>query len=90
MTFACTDCSQCGKCYEKHSTCGRCGTDINLLDMACQQCGEPITDEMRNEAKRKYIEEKKREKDYIKQLALEAKKRREAQPQRKVVYPWEK
>ena len=89
MTFACTDCSRCGKCHDKHSICARCGADINLLDDECPQCGEPITEEMRNAAKQKYIAEKKEEKEYIKKLALEAKKRRDAQPHHKVVYPWE-
>ena len=47
MTFACTDCSRCGKCYDKHGTCAACGGAINLLDDACPACGEPITDDMR-------------------------------------------
>ena len=47
MTFACTDCSRCGKCYDKHGVCAACGGAINLLDDACPACGEPITDAMR-------------------------------------------
>ena len=46
MTFACTDCSRCGKCYDKHSTCPQCAGPINLLEDACPNCGEPITDAM--------------------------------------------
>ena len=30
MTFACTDCSRCGKCYDKHGTCAACGGSLEL------------------------------------------------------------
>ena len=75
MTFACTDCSRCGKCYDKHST--------------CPNCGEPITDAMRDAAKQKYLAKKRIEHQKIVELAQQAKKRREQQERPKPVYPWE-
>ena len=89
MTFACTDCTRCGKCYDKNSICPACGNPIYLLDDACPACGEPITDEMRNVAKQAYIDKKRAEKEKILALAEAARKRRAAQAPQKVVYPWE-
>ncbi|WP_172136116.1 hypothetical protein [Adlercreutzia sp. ZJ473] len=89
MTFSCTDCSRCGKCYDKRSTCAACGGDINLLDDACPNCGEPITDVMRSRAKQAYLAKKKVEHEQIIALAAAAKKRREANQTPRPVYPWE-
>lgn len=89
MTFACTDCSRCGKCYDKHSTCQQCAGPINLLEDACPNCGEPITDAMRDAAKQKYLAKKRIEHQKIVELAQQAKKRREQQERPKPVYPWE-
>lgn len=91
MTFACTDCSSCGKCYEKNSTCDECGGAIYLLDDACPTCGEPITDEMRDAARQAYMDRRRAEKQDILRLAAEAKRRRlEAEAAKpKVKYPWE-
>ena len=73
MTFACTDCSRCGKCYDKHGVCAA--------------CGEPITDAMRERAKQAYLEQKKAEHARILELAAAAKARREERPA--PVYPWD-
>ena len=89
MTFACTDCSRCGKCYDKHSTCAVCGGDINLLEDACPACGEPITDEMRSRAKQAYLTKKKAEHEKSLELAAAAKRKREEQRKSRPVYPWE-
>lgn len=89
MTFACTDCSRCGKCYEKNSTCAACGGDIYLLDNACPSCGEPITDEMRAAAKNAYMDRKRVEHEKIVELALAAKKKREEAQKNRPKYPWE-
>lgn len=89
MTFACTDCSRCGKCYDKQGVCARCANPINLLDDACGNCGEPITDEMRERAKRAYIEKKKAEHQRVVELALAAKRKRERESRPKPIYPWE-
>lgn len=89
MTFACTDCSRCGKCYENNSICAVCGGDIYLLDSACPTCGEPITDKMRAEAKREYIDRKRVEHEQIVQLAIAAKKKRDAAQKSRPKYPWE-
>lgn len=90
MTFSCTDCSRCGKCYDKKSKCASCGGDINLLDDLCPSCKEPITDEMRSHAKRAYMEKKRTEHDGILALAAAAKARRERESALStVVYPWE-
>ena len=91
MTFACTDCSTCGKCYEKNSTCAACGGAIYLLDDACPTCGEPITDEMRQTARKAYMDRKAQDKKKIIELAQAAKARRlAAEASRpKVVYPWD-
>lgn len=89
MTFACTDCSRCGKCYDKHSTCAACGSAINLLDDACPQCGEPITDDMRMRAKQAYLDKKKVEHQQILALAAEAKRKRVANARAHPAYPWE-
>ena len=87
MTFACTDCSRCGKCYDKHGVCAACGGAINLLDDACPACGEPITDAMRERAKQAYLEQKKAEHARILELEAAAKARREERPA--PVYPWD-
>ena len=79
MTFACTDCSRCGKCYDKHAVCAGCGNDINLLDDACANCGTSITDSMRARAKQAYIDKKKAEHNNILMLAAAAKARRQNQ-----------
>lgn len=90
MTFACTDCSRCGKCYDKHALCTACGGDIYLLDDACPACGEPITQAMRDAARQAYMDRKKIEHDQILELAAAAKRRREQQAQAaRPVYPWE-
>ncbi len=89
MTYACTDCSSCGKCYDKQSVCGACGGAISLLDDACPACGEPITDEMRERARRAYMERRKKDREAVFELAAAARKKREA-AQKHVVYPWEK
>lgn len=89
MTFACTDCSRCGKCYDKHAACPACGGSINLLEDACPACGEPITDDMRARAKQAYLDKKKIEHDRVLALAAEAKKRRESQQRPEPVYPWD-
>ena len=89
MTFACTDCSRCGKCYEKNSTCAACGGGIYLLDDACPACGEPITEDMRMAAKRAYMDKKKIEHDMIVQLAQAAKAKRAQQQGKRPKYPWE-
>lgn len=65
MTYACTDCSKCGKCYDKDSTCAACGGAIYLLDEACPTCGEPITDGMRQIARRAYMARKKKERQEL-------------------------
>lgn len=88
MTYACSDCSNCGKCYPKHEPCPSCGEDIYLLDDKCPHCGAPITDEMRETARHKYMDYKRglREKVYV--LAQKAQaEERAARP--KVVYPWD-
>lgn len=89
MTIACTDCSRCGKCYDKHSNCKACGADINLLDDACPSCGEPITDAMRETARQAYIAKRKNDHDQVIALAAAAKAKRKAQARPKPVYPWE-
>lgn len=90
MTFSCTDCSRCGKCYDKNSTCPSCGGAINLLDDFCHACLEPITEEMRDRAKQAYLDEKKVERDRIIALASAAKERRLKEGrQGEVVYPWD-
>lgn len=61
MSISCTDCSRCGRCYNKDSTCARCGSPIFLLDDNCVSCGEPITDEMREAARAIYMRQKKEE-----------------------------
>lgn len=88
MTYACTDCSSCGKCYDKHSTCAACGGAINLLDDSCPACGEPITEAMRDEARRAYKDKRRADRDWVFQLAAAAREKRQA-TQKKVVYPWE-
>ncbi len=88
MTFACTDCSSCGKCYPKNSTCKACGGEIYLLDDACPTCGEPITDAMRQAAQDAYKAKRKKDRDMVFELAAAARKKRE-ETQKKVVYPWE-
>ena len=65
MTYACTDCSKCGKCYNKVSTCSSCGHEINLLEDACPQCGESITEAMRHVAKKRFMAEKKKEREAL-------------------------
>ena len=89
MTFSCTDCSRCGKCYDKHGHCARCGGDINLLDEACSACGEPITDDMRETARQAYMNEKRIEHEKIIALAQAAKRKREEQKKSRPKYPWE-
>lgn len=91
MTFACTDCSTCGKCYPKESVCAACGGEINLLDEVCPACGEPITEEMRQTARKAYMAKKAKDKEYILELAAAAKQKRlEDQAKKpKVVYPWD-
>ena len=86
-TIACTDCSRCGKCYDKHGVCAACGGAVNLLDDACPACGEPITDAMRDRAKQAYLDKKKAEHARILELAAAAKARREERPV--PVYPWD-
>ena len=76
MTFACTDCSRCGKCYEKHTFCPNCGNAIFLLDDKCPVCAEPITDAMRNKAKKAYMERKRKEKEKVLELVKQAKSNR--------------
>lgn len=90
MTFACTDCSRCGKCYDKHAVCSDCGSDINLLDDACLNCGKPITEALRAQAKQIYIDKKKAEHDSILMLAAAAKARRESVASPKPSFPWDK
>ncbi len=65
MTYACTDCSKCGKCYNKISECASCGEEINLLDECCARCGEPITEDMRQCAKKAFMEQKKKEREAL-------------------------
>ncbi len=89
MTFACTDCSTCGKCYDKHAYCRACGSKINLLDEACPQCLEPITEEMREKAKKVYLDKKRAEHQQILALAAAAKARRKKDAKPKPVYPWD-
>jgi predicted amidophosphoribosyltransferase len=89
MTFACTDCSRCGKCYDKNSVCSNCGNAINLLDDCCPVCGEPITDEMRDKARQVYKDQKKVEHEKIVALAQEAKRKREQENKERPAYPWE-
>jgi len=55
MSISCVDCANCGKCYDKNSTCPSCAESINLLDDACPACGEPITDAMRESARQAYM-----------------------------------
>ncbi len=88
MTYACTDCSTCGKCYPKESVCAVCGGAINLLDDSCSACGEPITDAMRETAREAFKAKRKADRDQVFALAAAARKKREA-VQKKVVYPWE-
>ena len=65
MTYACTDCSKCGKCYNKISRCSSCGEEINLLEQACPNCGEPITEQERQEAKKLFMLKKKQEREAL-------------------------
>lgn len=89
MTIACTDCSRCGKCYDKHAICKQCGGDIDLLEDACPTCGEPITDAMREAAKQAYIDKRKADHDQVIALAAAAKAKREAEARPKPKYPWD-
>ena len=89
MTFSCVDCTTCGKCYEKQSTCEQCGGEIHLLDEACTSCGEPITEEMREQAKKKYIDRRREERDAVLRFAAAAKKRQEEADAARPKYPWE-
>ena len=89
MTFACTDCSTCGKCYDKNSVCPQGGEAILLTDDACSACGAPITDDMREVAIQAYKDMKKKEHDQSLELAAEAKQKREEQAKNRVKYPWE-
>jgi len=88
VTYACSDCSNCGKCYPKEQKCPTCGADIYMLDDACAACGAPITDEMRLVVKKKFMAERAKQREKVFELAQAAKKKREA-TQRKVVYPWD-
>lgn len=88
MTISCSDCSSCGKCYPKEQKCPSCGADIFILDNACKACGAPITDEMRDIAKKEFMAMRAKERQKVGVLAQEAKKRRLATA-KKVVYPWD-
>lgn len=89
MTFACTDCSTCGKCYEKQATCKACGKEISLLDESCTFCEEPITDKMRERARSAYMDAKKQEHNQILELAAQAKKKRKEKEADRPEYPWD-
>lgn len=65
MSISCVDCSSCGKCYPKDSTCSQCGGVISLLDDRCPECKEPITDAMREAARQAYMQKKRDERDAL-------------------------
>ena len=65
MTISCTECRTCGDCYPKETTCAVCGGEIWLLDDACPTCGEPITEEMRLEAREAFKKHKSDEFDML-------------------------
>ena len=60
-----------------------------MLDDSCPTCGEPITEEMREAARQKYMAKRKRDRDQVFELAQAAKQRRKGNVS-KTVYPWEK
>lgn len=72
MTFQCGDCMVCGKCYPKRQDCPACGGEIVLDEMdRCPVCGHQITDDLRERARRAFMQEKREE--HLKLFPLAAK-----------------
>lgn len=65
MSISCVNCSSCGKCYEKETDCATCGATIILLEKACPACGEPITEDMRDQARHAYMTRKQEEREKL-------------------------